>query len=117
MLGLLSGGNLMAIGFVYRGLLMDVLRVMGLRFVLVRMVDVVWLMVVWFMCMIEYPPINLDYQRVNDAGWTNSDSLVVSACEKLCRGDGGMGLFSTSAGELRYKFHVTHENHVTYFRE
>lgn len=60
----------------------------------------------------EHSPINLDYQRVNDAGWINPDRLVVSACERLGRGDGGMGLFSTSAGELRYKFHVSHENQV-----
>lgn len=58
----------------------------------------------------EYPPINLDYQRVNDAGWIDSENIVISACERLGRGDGGMGLFSASTGELRYKFLVNHEN-------
>ncbi|XP_059286079.1 BTB/POZ domain-containing protein At2g24240-like [Lycium ferocissimum] len=60
----------------------------------------------------EHPPINLDYQRVNDAGWVDSESIVLSACERLGKGDGGMGLFSVSTGDLRYKFHVKHENQV-----
>ncbi|KAJ4958250.1 hypothetical protein NE237_025361 [Protea cynaroides] len=60
----------------------------------------------------EYPPINLDYQRVNDAGWIDSDNIVISACERLGRGDGGMGLFSSSSGDLRYKFQVNHDNQV-----
>ncbi|KAG5593693.1 hypothetical protein H5410_034925 [Solanum commersonii] len=60
----------------------------------------------------EHPPINLDYQRVNDAGWIDSENIVLSACERLGKGDGGMGLFSASTGELRYKFNVKHENQV-----
>ncbi|KFK32667.1 hypothetical protein AALP_AA6G273100 [Arabis alpina] len=60
----------------------------------------------------EHYPINLDYQRVNDVGWIDSDNIVLSACEKLGRGDGGMGLFSSSSGDLRYKFQVSHENQV-----
>ncbi|KAL2502479.1 BTB/POZ domain-containing protein [Forsythia ovata] len=60
----------------------------------------------------EHPPITLDYQRVNDVIWADSKSIVISACERLGRGEGGMGLFSASTGELRYKFHVTHENQV-----
>lgn len=60
----------------------------------------------------EHCPINLDYQRVNDVGWIDSDNIVLSACEKLGRGDGGMGLFSSSTGDLRYKFQVCHENQV-----
>lgn len=60
----------------------------------------------------EHPTMNLDYQRVNDAGWVDSRSLVISTCERLGRGDGGMGLFNSSTGELRYKFHVSHENAV-----
>lgn len=63
----------------------------------------------------EHPPINLDYQRVNDVGWLDSENLVVSVCERLGRGDGGMGLFSTSSGELRDKFQVSHENQVKSF--
>ncbi|CAA0806498.1 BTB/POZ domain-containing protein [Striga hermonthica] len=60
----------------------------------------------------EHPPINLDYQRVNDVIWVDSENIVISACERLGRYDGGMGLFSSSNGELRCKFHVTHENQV-----
>ncbi|XP_042508514.1 BTB/POZ domain-containing protein At2g24240-like [Macadamia integrifolia] len=60
----------------------------------------------------EHPPINLDYQRVNDAGWIDSVNIVISACERLGRGDGGMGLFSSSSADLRYKFQVSHENQV-----
>uniref|UniRef100_A0A5B6ZKT2 BTB domain-containing protein n=1 Tax=Davidia involucrata TaxID=16924 RepID=A0A5B6ZKT2_DAVIN len=60
----------------------------------------------------EHPPINLDYQRVNDIGWIDSEGIVISACERLGRGDGGMALFSASTGELRHRFHVTHENQV-----
>lgn len=60
----------------------------------------------------EHPPINLDYQRVNDVGWIDPGNVVVGACERLGRGDGGMALFSTSTGELRHRFQVTHEGHV-----
>ncbi|KAL1221315.1 BTB/POZ domain-containing protein [Cardamine amara subsp. amara] len=60
----------------------------------------------------EHSPINLDYQRVNDVGWIDSDNIVLSACERLGRGEGGMGLFSSSSGDLRYKFQVCHENQV-----
>uniref|UniRef100_A0A6N2N6S7 BTB domain-containing protein n=1 Tax=Salix viminalis TaxID=40686 RepID=A0A6N2N6S7_SALVM len=63
----------------------------------------------------EHPPLNLDYQRVNDVGWVDSESIIVSTCEKLGRGDGGMGLFSKSTGELRFKFQVCHENQVKSF--
>ncbi|GJV37174.1 BTB/POZ domain-containing protein [Tanacetum coccineum] len=60
----------------------------------------------------EHPPINLDYQRVNDAGWVGSTGLVISTCERLGRGQGGMGLFNSRSGELKYKFNVTHEGVV-----
>ncbi|XWS72629.1 hypothetical protein CRYUN_Cryun02cG0056400 [Craigia yunnanensis] len=60
----------------------------------------------------EHPPINLDYQRVNDIGWVNAEHVLISACERLGRGDGGMGLFSSSNGDLRYKFNVVHDNQV-----
>ncbi|KAI3956294.1 hypothetical protein MKX01_004918 [Papaver californicum] len=63
----------------------------------------------------EHPPLNLDYQRVNDVGWIDSESIVISACERLGREDGGMGLFSSSSGDLRYKFQVNHENQVKSF--
>ncbi|KAK6942292.1 Potassium channel tetramerization-type BTB domain [Dillenia turbinata] len=58
----------------------------------------------------EHGPINVDYQRVNDVCWVDSENFVVSVCEKLGRGDGGIGLFNASSGELRYKFKVVHEN-------
>lgn len=60
----------------------------------------------------EHPPINLDYQRVNDIGWVDSDNVVISVCERLGSRDGGMGLFNASTGELRFKFQVSHENQV-----
>ncbi|KAI8018094.1 BTB/POZ domain-containing protein [Camellia lanceoleosa] len=28
----------------------------------------------------EHPPINLDYQRVNDVGWIDSETVVVTTC-------------------------------------
>ncbi|XP_050371281.1 BTB/POZ domain-containing protein At2g24240-like [Argentina anserina] len=63
----------------------------------------------------EHPPINLDYQTVNDVGWLDSENIVVSVCERMGRGDGGIGLFSSSSGELRDKFQVSHENQVKSF--
>ncbi|KAL0427781.1 UNVERIFIED_CONTAM: BTB/POZ domain-containing protein [Sesamum latifolium] len=60
----------------------------------------------------EHPPISLDYQRVNDAIWVDADNIVISACERLGRDEGGIGLFSSLTGELRYKFRVMHENQV-----
>ncbi|XP_019190544.1 PREDICTED: BTB/POZ domain-containing protein At4g30940-like [Ipomoea nil] len=44
----------------------------------------------------EHPSINLDYQILNDAVWIDSGKIVISACESLGRGDGGMGLFKAS---------------------
>ncbi|XP_040998569.1 BTB/POZ domain-containing protein At2g24240-like [Juglans microcarpa x Juglans regia] len=63
----------------------------------------------------EHASITLDYQRVNDVGWIDSQSIVISVCERLGRGDGGMGLFSSSTGELRHKFQVNHDNQVKSF--
>ncbi|KAI8019837.1 BTB/POZ domain-containing protein [Camellia lanceoleosa] len=60
----------------------------------------------------EHPPINLDYQRVNDVGWIDSETVVVTACERLGHGGGGMGLFSAGTGELRHRFQVTHDDQV-----
>lgn len=58
----------------------------------------------------EHPTVNLDYQRVNDVGWVDSENIVVGVSERIGRGDGGIGLFSSSTGELRYKFQVIHDN-------
>lgn len=63
----------------------------------------------------EHPPLNLDHQRVNDVGFIDSENIVISACERLGTFDGGMGLFSSTTGELRYKFEVTHENRAKGF--
>ncbi|XP_059637769.1 BTB/POZ domain-containing protein At2g24240-like [Cornus florida] len=62
----------------------------------------------------EHPPLNLDYQRVNDIGWIDPEGVVVSTCERLSRGGGGggMALFSASTGELRHRFEVSHESQV-----
>ncbi|KAH0710214.1 hypothetical protein KY284_011641 [Solanum tuberosum] len=53
----------------------------------------------------ERPTINLDYHKVNNLCWIDSENIVVSSDENL--DSGGMGLFNASAGELRYKFQVT----------
>ncbi|CAL5376209.1 unnamed protein product [Camellia sinensis] len=60
----------------------------------------------------EHSLINLDYQRVNDVGWIDSETVVVTACERLGRGGGGMGLFSAGTRELRHRFQVTHDDQV-----
>ncbi|KAE9462598.1 hypothetical protein C3L33_05498, partial [Rhododendron williamsianum] len=48
----------------------------------------------------EHPPVNLDYQKVNDVGWIDEGTFVVS-------GGGRMGLFRASTGEFRHRFQVT----------
>ncbi|XP_054807282.1 BTB/POZ domain-containing protein At4g30940-like [Prosopis cineraria] len=63
----------------------------------------------------EHPPLNLDYQGVNDIGWVDSENILVGVSERLGRGDGGMGLFSSSTGDLRYKFQVSHGNQTKSF--
>ncbi|XVF82220.1 hypothetical protein PTKIN_Ptkin16aG0027700 [Pterospermum kingtungense] len=60
----------------------------------------------------EQPPINLDYQDVNDMGWINAENVLVSACEGPREGEGGIGLFSSSTGDLKHKFNVVHDNQV-----
>ncbi|MQM05074.1 hypothetical protein Taro_037882 [Colocasia esculenta] len=63
----------------------------------------------------ELPPISLDYQRVNDVGYIDSDKIVITACERLGKGEGGMGLFCSSTGDLRHRFQVAHHNQVKSF--
>lgn len=58
----------------------------------------------------ERRPITLDYQQVNDVGYIDPHSIVVSARERLGKANGGMGVFSSSTGELRHRFQVAHEN-------
>ncbi|KAF7154296.1 hypothetical protein RHSIM_Rhsim01G0034800 [Rhododendron simsii] len=54
----------------------------------------------------EHPPVNLDFQKVNDVGWIDEETFVVGASERH-GGGGGMGLFSASTGERRHRFQVT----------
>ncbi|KAK1269698.1 BTB/POZ domain-containing protein [Acorus gramineus] len=49
----------------------------------------------------ELPPISLDYQRVNDAGYLSPSRLVVTA-------RGGMCLFSASDARLLHRYEVAH---------
>ncbi|XP_020578640.1 BTB/POZ domain-containing protein At2g24240-like [Phalaenopsis equestris] len=63
----------------------------------------------------EHRPINLDYQRINDAGYIDSDRIVITARERPDRAGGGMGLFSSSSGELHHRFHVFHDNKAKTF--
>ncbi|KAI0511273.1 hypothetical protein KFK09_011898 [Dendrobium nobile] len=63
----------------------------------------------------EHHPINLDYQQINDVGYIDSGNIVVTARERPGRADGGMGLFSSSSGELRHRFRVSHDNKVKTF--
>ncbi|PKA49224.1 BTB/POZ domain-containing protein [Apostasia shenzhenica] len=63
----------------------------------------------------EHQPINLDYQQINDVGYMDSGNIVVTARERPGRADGGMGLFSSASGDLRHRFHVSHDNHPKSF--
>ncbi|KAG0472345.1 hypothetical protein HPP92_016891 [Vanilla planifolia] len=63
----------------------------------------------------EHRPINLDYQQVNDVGYMDSGNIVVTARERPGRADGGMGLFSSSTGDIRHRFRVSHGNQVKSF--
>ncbi|KAF5802953.1 putative chromatin remodeling & transcription regulator BTB-POZ family [Helianthus annuus] len=63
----------------------------------------------------EYPPINLDYQRVNDVGWVgsvDSTGLVISTCQPLGRDQGAIGLFNSTRGELKFRFNAIHQGVV-----
>jgi hypothetical protein len=46
--------------------------------------------------------------QVNDVGYINADSIVITARERLGKGDGGMAVFSAATGELRHRFRVEH---------
>ncbi|KAJ4794071.1 BTB/POZ domain-containing protein [Rhynchospora pubera] len=56
----------------------------------------------------ERRPISLDYQQVNDVGYIDANSIVITARERLGKGDGGMAVFSAATGELRHRFRVEH---------
>ncbi|KAI3855894.1 hypothetical protein MKW98_007857 [Papaver atlanticum] len=57
----------------------------------------------------EHPPLNLEYQSVNDIGWMDSDNIVMSVRQNLTRRPevGGMGVFSSMTGELRHRFQLS----------
>ena len=55
------------------------------------------------------------FYQVNDVGYIDSQNIVVTARERLGKADGGMGLFSSSTGELRHRFRVAHENQCKSF--
>ncbi|XP_026436203.1 BTB/POZ domain-containing protein At2g24240-like [Papaver somniferum] len=56
----------------------------------------------------EHPPLNLEYQSVNDIGWMDSDNIVMAVSQNLDRpGVGGMGVFSALTGELRQRFQLS----------
>ncbi|KAI3927665.1 hypothetical protein MKW92_018273 [Papaver armeniacum] len=54
----------------------------------------------------EHPPLNLDYQIVNDIEWIDSDNIVMSVCQgqNTNKELGGMGVFSSSTRELKHRF-------------
>ncbi|CAL5376263.1 unnamed protein product [Camellia sinensis] len=51
------------------------------------------------------------------AGLALRQTVVVTACERLGRGGGGMGLFSAGTGELRHRFQVTHDDQIDFYYE
>ncbi|RZC59898.1 hypothetical protein C5167_007201 [Papaver somniferum] len=53
----------------------------------------------------EHPPLNLEYQSVNDIGWMDSDKIVMSVRQNSTRHP-GMGVFSSLTGELRHRFQL-----------
>ncbi|KAI3863308.1 hypothetical protein MKX03_029284 [Papaver bracteatum] len=60
----------------------------------------------------EHPPLNLDYQMINNIEWIDSENIVISVFQNLIaidRGVGGMGVFSSSSGELRHRFQLNYE--------
>ncbi|KAI3951022.1 hypothetical protein MKW92_051539 [Papaver armeniacum] len=49
----------------------------------------------------EHAPLNLDYQEVKDICWIDSENIVISSSRQET---GGIGLFSSSTGDLRHRF-------------
>ncbi|XP_026430872.1 BTB/POZ domain-containing protein At2g24240-like [Papaver somniferum] len=54
----------------------------------------------------EQQPLNLNSGKVNDIAWVDSENIVVTANQKLGDGYGGMGLFSSSTGDLKHRYKV-----------
>ncbi|XP_026383790.1 BTB/POZ domain-containing protein At2g24240-like [Papaver somniferum] len=61
----------------------------------------------------EYPPINFNYQKVNDIGWIDLENIVISACERSGRQDSGIGIFSSSSGNLKHTFQLNQVKRFT----
>ncbi|KAI3863522.1 hypothetical protein MKX03_002425 [Papaver bracteatum] len=53
----------------------------------------------------EHALLNLDYQRVNDIGWIDTENIVINSFQV----DGGVGLFSSSTGNLKQRYKLNHE--------
>ncbi|KAI3897930.1 hypothetical protein MKW92_009601 [Papaver armeniacum] len=51
----------------------------------------------------EHPSLNLEYQSINDVEWIDIENVVISSSS------GGMGLFSSSTGELRHRYKLDYE--------
>ncbi|XP_026378086.1 BTB/POZ domain-containing protein At2g24240-like [Papaver somniferum] len=45
----------------------------------------------------------------------DGDNIVISACERSGRQDSGIGVFSSSSGNLKHTFQLNHENQVKSF--
>ncbi|KAI3865989.1 hypothetical protein MKX03_019956 [Papaver bracteatum] len=48
----------------------------------------------------EHAALNMDYQRVKDICWIDSENIVISSSQVA----GGIGLFSSSTGDLRHRY-------------
>ncbi|KAH9331631.1 hypothetical protein KI387_003739 [Taxus chinensis] len=58
----------------------------------------------------ELPPLSLDFNVVNDAGFLNPQRLVISTCASADKpGRGGMACFNTATGKMRHKFELCDE--------
>ncbi|KAI3897929.1 hypothetical protein MKW92_009600 [Papaver armeniacum] len=63
----------------------------------------------------EHPPINFNYQIINDVGWIDSENILISACKRPEQEDSGLALFNSSTGDLTHSFELNHENQVKGF--
>ncbi|KAI3923897.1 hypothetical protein MKW92_042607 [Papaver armeniacum] len=63
----------------------------------------------------EHPPINFNYQIINDVGWIDSESILISARKRPEQEDSGLALFNSSTGDLTHSFELNHENQVKGF--
>ncbi|KAI3879383.1 hypothetical protein MKX03_021181 [Papaver bracteatum] len=59
----------------------------------------------------EHPPLNLGYQSIKDILWIDSENIVISSCQVA----GGIGLFSSSTGDLKHRYQYYETDHVVGF--